>query len=91
MATRQGFQGNCFKCGKKGHRNKDCYSKEQKWCHKCKNSTHSTRDCRKVKPAKDAAKKLAENEENIVISHSFVFTFNEQELILEVRQRQTYC
>ena len=80
MATWQGFQGNCFKCGKKGHRSKDCYSKEKKWCHKCKNSTHSTRDCRKVKPAKDAANKSAEKKENIVSSHSFVFTFNEQEL-----------
>ena len=30
MATKQGFQGNCFKCGKKGHKSKDCYSKEPK-------------------------------------------------------------
>ena len=80
MATWQGFKGNCFKCGKKGRRSKDCYSKEKKWCHKCKNSTHSTRDCRKVKPAKDAANKSAENVENIASTHSFVFTFNEQEL-----------
>lgn len=80
MATKQGFQGNCFKCGKKGHKSKDCYSKEPKWCHKCKNSSHSTRDCRKLKPAKDAAKKSAENEENITSSRSFAFTFNEQKL-----------
>ena len=80
MTTKQGFQGNCFKCGKKGHKSKDCYSKEPKWYHKCKNSSHSTRDCRKLKPAKDAAKKSAEKGENITSSHSFVFTFNEQEL-----------
>ena len=80
MATKQGFQGNYFKCGKKGHKSKDCFPKEPKWCHKCKNSSHSTRDCRKLKPAKDTAKKSAENEENITSSHSFVFTFNEQEL-----------
>ena len=80
MATKQGFQGNCFKCVKKGHKSKDCYSKEPKWCHKCKNASHSTRDCRKPKLAKDAAKKSAENEENITSSHCFAFTFNEQEL-----------
>ena len=28
MATKQGFQGNCFKCGKRGRKSKDCYSKE---------------------------------------------------------------
>ena len=80
MATKQGFQGNCLKCSKRGHKSKDCYSKEPKWCHKCKNSSHSTRDCRKLKPAKDAAKKSAENEENITSSCSFAFTFNDQEL-----------
>ena len=26
MTTKQGFQGNCFKCDKKGHKSKDCYS-----------------------------------------------------------------
>ena len=66
--------------GGKGQTNKDCYSKEPTWCHKCKNSSHSTRDCTKLKPPEDAAKKSAETEENITSSHSFVFTFNEQEL-----------
>jgi len=61
MTTKQEFEGNCFKCGKKGHKSKDCYSKESEWCHKFKNSTHSTRDCRKLKPAKDAAKESAGN------------------------------
>ena len=36
MATKQGFQENCFKCGKRGHKSKDCYSKAPKWCHKCR-------------------------------------------------------
>ena len=30
MATKQWLQGNCFKCDKKGHKSKDCYSKEPK-------------------------------------------------------------
>ena len=59
MATRQGFQGNCFKCGKKGHKRKDCYSKQQKWCHKCKNSTHSTRDCQRR--SKEVSRKRGEH------------------------------
>lgn len=28
MTTKQEFEGNCFKCSKKGHKSKDCYSKE---------------------------------------------------------------
>ena len=57
MFAKQKFDGNCFKCGRKGHKSSECLSRTEKWCSNCRNKSHDTRNCRKKK---DAAKKAAE-------------------------------
>ena len=74
------FQGKCFKCGRKGHKSNECYSKETtKWCLRCKIASHNTKDCRRKQTqqqqtTQDAAKKTADQD-----THEFVgFTFSDQ-------------
>ena len=57
MFAKQKFDGNCFKCGRKGHKSSECLSRTEKWCSNCRNKSHDTRNCRKKK---DVAKKAAE-------------------------------
>ena len=57
MFAKQKFDGNCFKCGRKGHKSLECLSKIEKWCSNCRNKSHETKSCRKKK---DAAKTAAE-------------------------------
>ena len=52
MAMKNGerFDGVCFKCGKKGHKKFECWSKSGKngngkWCSRCRNKTHDTKEC----------------------------------------------
>ena len=55
MMTKAKFDGNCFKCGRKGHKSVECRSKTlEKWCRNCRSKTHETKNCRKKK---DTAKK----------------------------------
>ena len=69
------FQGNCYKCGRKGHKSTECYSKEaNKWCSTCRNTSHSTRDCRRKQG--DAVKKSAD--QPAVEEHEFIFTISDQ-------------
>ncbi|CAB4019984.1 myosin heavy fast skeletal muscle, partial [Paramuricea clavata] len=45
MLTKQKFDGNCFKCGRKGHKSVECWSKtSERWCSNCKNITHETKN-----------------------------------------------
>ena len=71
MALRSGekFDGNCFKCGKKGHKKTDCRSKTGKWCSQCKSRSHDIKESRAKLGKIDSAKK-AEEDEN---EHSFTF------------------
>lgn len=63
MLTKQKFDGNCFNCGRKGHKSAECLSKtSEKWCNNCKSKTHETKNCRKKK---DAAKKAAEKTRHV--------------------------
>ena len=32
MFAKQKFDGNCFKCGRKGHKSSECLSRTEKWC-----------------------------------------------------------
>ena len=64
MVVRNGekFDGTCFKCGKRGHKKSECWSKKNgKWCTRCKSKTHDTRERRSNIEKNDAAKK-AENQ-----------------------------
>ncbi len=71
MVTKQKFDGNCFKCGRKGHKSSECWSKSEKWCNNCKNKSHETKNCRKKKDAaKTAAGKTTPRENN---EHTFAF------------------
>eukprot|EP00794_Sanderia_malayensis_P006415 gene6415-7146_t len=90
MLLRQKFQGNCFKCGEKGHTSRNCQSrtavnKVTKWCSKCRSPTHNTKDCRKTQG--DAAKKTEEKqkEEEEEEIHDFAFSFKDE----EVRSKRT--
>ncbi|CAB3996099.1 myosin heavy fast skeletal muscle [Paramuricea clavata] len=73
MLTKQKFDGNCFKCGRKGHKSAECWSKTlERWCSNCKSKTHKTKNCRKKKDAaKTAAEKTTSSENN---EHTFAFT-----------------
>ena len=35
------FEGQCYKCDKKGHKISECWIKSEKWCVKCKSKTHN--------------------------------------------------
>jgi hypothetical protein len=73
MLTKQKFDGNCFKCGRKGHKSAECWSKtSERWCGNCKSKTYETKNCRKKKDAaKTAAEKTTSSENN---EHTFAFT-----------------
>ncbi|CAB4032811.1 Retrovirus-related Pol poly from transposon TNT 1-94, partial [Paramuricea clavata] len=73
MLTKQKFDGDCFKCGRKGHKSAECWSKtSERWCSNCKSKTHKTKNCRKKKDAaKTAAEKTTSSENN---EHTFAFT-----------------
>ena len=77
------FQGKCFKCGRKGHRSSDCYSKKvaDKCCHRCKNNSHNTKDCRKgnSEAVKSATGIQEQKLKSDTSSHSFVSTIKDQE------------
>ena len=78
MLNKPKFEGNCFKCEKKGHKSSECWMKNAKWCSKCKTKTHNTKDCRAVK--KDAAKQaITEREKQDSNEHSFVFALKDSQ------------
>ena len=71
------FEGTCFKCGKKGHKKSDCWSKSGKtgkWCNICNSKTHETKECRTNSGGRESAKKA---EEKGFKEHSFTFTLND--------------
>ena len=71
------FEGTCFKCGKKGHKKSDCWSKSGKtgkWCNICKSKTHETKECRMNSGGRESAKKA---EEKGFKEHSFTFTLSD--------------
>lgn len=79
------FQGNCYKCGKKGHKTVNCYSHKvvDKWCQQCRTKSYNTKECRVRKT--DAAKRAAEPQRKREISnnmdsveHYFTFTVEDQ-------------
>ena len=43
------FLVKCSKCGRKGQRSAECYSKKvgHKWCQRCRHNSHNTKDCQK--------------------------------------------
>ena len=57
MFAKQRFDGNCFKCGRKGHKSLECLLKMEKWCSNCRNKSHKMKNCQKKK---DAARTAAE-------------------------------
>ena len=76
MFAKQKFDGNCFKCGRKGHKSSECLSKIEKWCSNCRNKSHETKNCRKKKDAaKTAAEKTTPREmkEHENKEHTFAF------------------
>ena len=83
MVVRNGekFEGACFKCGKRGHKKSECWSKKNgKWCTRCKSKTHDTRECRSNTEKNDAAKK-AENHAQATgtenSEHTFAFKISD--------------
>ena len=69
MSIRSGekFEGNCFKCGKKGHRISECWSKSTKtgkWCSVCKTKSHTTKECRANAGKTEFAKRAEDQEEH---------------------------
>ena len=76
MFTKQKFDGNCFKCGRKGHKSSECLSKIEKWCCNCRNKSHETKNCRKKKDAaKTAAEKTAPREMKQYENKEHTFAF----------------
>ena len=72
------FDGVGFKCGKRGHRKSECWSKSGKggkWCGHCKTKTHETKDCRNNTGKKESAKKAEDggSEKNKKGGHTFMF------------------
>ena len=62
MALKGGerFDGAGFKCGKRGHKKSECWSKSGKngkWCSRCRSKTHDTKECRLNAGKNDSAKK----------------------------------
>ena len=54
------FDGACFKCGKRGHKKSECWSKSGKngkWCSRCRSKTHDTKGCQLNAGKNDSAKK----------------------------------
>ena len=63
------FGGSCFKCGKKGHKKSECWSKTKaggksgKWCNHCKTKSHETKECRANSNKNESAKKAEDQKE----------------------------
>ena len=62
MALKGGerFDGAGFKCGKRGHKKSEFWSKSGKngkWCSRCRSKTHDTKECRLNAGKNDSAKK----------------------------------
>ena len=75
MMTKPRFDGNCFKCGRKRHKRKECRSKtSEKWCSNCRSKTHETKNCRKKE---DAAKKATGETTWNDDEHTFAFVFKD--------------
>ena len=81
MLTKQKFNGNCFKCGKRGHKSRDSQVKitASKWCTKCKSPTHNTKDCWKKQG--DTVKKTEEKkgQDEVHEVHEFAFSLRDEE------------
>ena len=63
------FDGTCFKCGKKGHKKSECWSKTKaggksgKWCNHCKTKSHETKECCANSNKNESAGKAEDQEE----------------------------
>ena len=80
MFAKQRIGGNCFKCGRKGHKSSECLSKTEKWCSNCRNKSYDTKNCRKKKDAaKTAAEKTAprDTKQHENKEHTFAFVSSE--------------
>ncbi|CAB4039167.1 Retrovirus-related Pol poly from transposon TNT 1-94, partial [Paramuricea clavata] len=82
MAMKNGerFDGVCFKCGKKGHKKSECWSKSGKngngkWCSRCRNKTHDTKECRSNMGRNDSAKKAEDQGRTKTENSEHTFTF----------------
>ena len=81
MFAKQRFDGNCFKCSRKGHKSSECLSKTEKWCSNCRNKSHETKYCRKKKDAaKTAAEKTAprDTKQHENKEHTFAFVSSDK-------------
>ena len=81
MRNSEKFDGTCNKCGKKGHRKSDCWSKSGKttgkWCYFCKSKKHESKECRLKSGMKESAKKAEEQERTTNHEHSFAFVVSD--------------
>ncbi|CAB4013210.1 Retrovirus-related Pol poly from transposon TNT 1-94 [Paramuricea clavata] len=82
MAMKNGerFDGVCFKCGKKGHKKSECWSKSGKngngkRCSRCRNKTHDTKECRSNRGRNDSAKKAEDQGRTKTENSEHTFTF----------------